>query len=75
MTAPGCPRTEVGSCDITTEEGRKTFVERDLLNRTCKPCVQTVVSLVEGMIDSMPEQGSEDITTSAVRRTVPKANA
>jgi len=45
-------------CDIATEEGRKVFVERDLLNRTCKPCVRTVVSILEGMIKDAPNQGA-----------------
>jgi len=45
-------------CDIATEEGRKVFAERDLLNRTCKPCLQTVVSILEGMVKDEPNQSA-----------------
>lgn len=40
-------RNLLDGCDLTTEEGRKTFKERDLLNTTCKACVQTIVSILE----------------------------
>lgn len=39
----------LGGCDLTTEEGRKTLKDRDLLNRTCKACVQTIVTILEKM--------------------------
>ena len=47
-------RQLLDGCDLATEEGRKSFAERDLLNRTCTPCVQTVVSILEGMIADTP---------------------
>ncbi|MBI5095333.1 MAG: C_GCAxxG_C_C family protein [Candidatus Hydrogenedentes bacterium] len=40
-------RQLVEGCDLSTEEGRKVFMERDLMNRTCKLCVESVVSIVE----------------------------
>lgn len=43
-------------CDLATEEGRQTFKERDLLNRTCKACVQTVVTILEDMTKGRPNQ-------------------
>lgn len=37
-------------CDLTTEEGQARFKENDLLNRTCKPCVQSAVEILEGIM-------------------------
>jgi C_GCAxxG_C_C family probable redox protein len=34
-------------CDLTTEEGRKYFKDKDLLNKACVPCVRTVVEILE----------------------------
>jgi C_GCAxxG_C_C family probable redox protein len=34
-------------CDLTTEEGQRRFKAADLLNEVCKPCVQTVVEILE----------------------------
>ena len=42
-------RLLLGGCDFSTEEGRKAFKDRDLHNTVCKPCVQTVVSILEDM--------------------------
>jgi C_GCAxxG_C_C family probable redox protein len=43
-------------CDITTEQGRKVFLDKDLLNRTCKSCVQTVVTILEEIVKDMPSR-------------------
>jgi C_GCAxxG_C_C family probable redox protein len=43
-------RELLGGCDIATEEGRKAFVDGDLLNTTCKRCVQSVVRVLEDMM-------------------------
>jgi C_GCAxxG_C_C family probable redox protein len=40
----------LGGCDIATEEGRKVFVDGDLLSTTCKRCVQSVVHVLEDMM-------------------------
>jgi hypothetical protein len=40
----------LGGCDLTTEEGRKHFIENGLLNKVCKPCVQTSVEIVEKLM-------------------------
>ncbi len=37
-------------CDLTTEEGQKYFKENDLLNKSCKPCVQSAVEILETMM-------------------------
>ena len=37
----------LGGCDLTTEEGRRSFGENDLFNKVCKPCVQSVVEILE----------------------------
>lgn len=36
-------------CDLMTEEGRKAFLERDLLKTVCKACVETAVAILEDM--------------------------
>ncbi|MDI6743460.1 MAG: C-GCAxxG-C-C family protein [Smithella sp.] len=37
-------------CELTTEEGQKIFKENDYLNKVCKPCVKSVVEIVERII-------------------------
>ena len=37
-------------CDLMSEQGQKQFHENDLLNQTCKPCVQSVVEIVKELI-------------------------
>ena len=49
-------RDLLGGCDIATAEGRKEFVDGDFLNTVCRPCVQTVVSILEAMFDDDAEQ-------------------
>jgi len=43
-------RKLLNGCELTTEEGQKQFKENDLLNKTCKPCVQSVVEILEGIV-------------------------
>ena len=43
-------RTLLNGCDINTTDGQQYFKENDLLNKTCKGCVQTVVEELENMI-------------------------
>jgi C_GCAxxG_C_C family probable redox protein len=43
-------RTLTNGCDLTTEEGQKKFKENDMVNRVCKPCVRSVVEIVENLI-------------------------
>lgn len=40
----------LNGADLTTEAGQKTFRENDLLNKVCKPCVQSAVEMVEKMM-------------------------
>lgn len=37
-------------CDLATEPGQKFFKDHDLLNKTCKPCLQTVVEILEELV-------------------------
>ncbi len=37
-------------CDLTTPEGQQQFKAKDLLNTTCKPCVVSVVEILEGIV-------------------------
>ena len=34
-------------CDLTTLKGYNDFKEKDLFNRTCKPCVESVVEILD----------------------------
>ncbi len=43
-------RQLLNGCDLTTEEGQKYFKENDLLNKVCKPCVQSAAEIVETMM-------------------------
>ncbi len=43
-------RQLLNGCDLTTEEGQKYFRENDLLNKVCKPCVESAVEIVETMM-------------------------
>ena len=37
-------------CELTTPEGQKTFKENDYLNKVCKPCVKSVVEILDNII-------------------------
>ncbi len=43
-------RTLLNGCELTTDEGRKLFIENDLLNKICVPCVQSVVEILENIM-------------------------
>jgi len=43
-------RKLLNGCELTTEEGQKQFKKNDLLNKTCKPCVQSVVEILKNII-------------------------
>jgi C_GCAxxG_C_C family probable redox protein len=48
-------RQLLDGCDLTTEEGLRGFKEKEMLNRTCKVCIQTVVAILEEMIPQPKE--------------------
>ena len=43
-------RNLLNGCELTTEEGQNHFMENDLLNKTCKLCVQSVVEILESIM-------------------------
>jgi len=43
-------RKLLNGCELTTEEGQKIFKENDYLNKVCKPCVRSVVEILETII-------------------------
>ena len=43
-------RQLLNNCELTTEEGQKIFKENDYLNKVCKPCVRSVVEILENII-------------------------
>jgi len=43
-------RRLLNGCDLMTPDGQIYFIENDLQNRTCKPCVQTVIQIVESIL-------------------------
>ncbi len=34
-------------CDLMTKQGQRDFKNNDLINRTCKPCVESVVQILD----------------------------
>ncbi len=40
-------RQLLGGCELTTEEGQKHYRENDLFHKVCKPCVESVVEILE----------------------------
>ena len=43
-------RKLIDGCDLMTEEGRRQFKEKDLRNTRCQPCVESVVEILEAML-------------------------
>ncbi|MBU0969902.1 MAG: C-GCAxxG-C-C family protein [Proteobacteria bacterium] len=41
-------RNLLNGCELTTKEGQKYFMDNDLLNKVCVPCVQSVILILEG---------------------------
>ncbi|MCX5804918.1 MAG: C-GCAxxG-C-C family protein [Proteobacteria bacterium] len=44
-------RKLLNGCELTTEEGQQYFKENDLLNTKCKLCVESVVDILEDILD------------------------
>jgi C_GCAxxG_C_C family probable redox protein len=43
-------RTLLHGCDLNTPDGQQSFKQNDLLNKTCKRCVQTAVETLETLL-------------------------
>jgi C_GCAxxG_C_C family probable redox protein len=43
-------RTLLQGCDLNTPDGQLTYKQNDLLNKTCKRCVQTAVETLETLL-------------------------
>jgi C_GCAxxG_C_C family probable redox protein len=43
-------RKLLNGCELTTEEGQKIFKDNDYHNKVCKPCVKSVVEILEDII-------------------------
>ena len=43
-------RKLINGCELTTKAGQKQFKENDLLNKICKPYVQSVIEILENMV-------------------------
>lgn len=44
-------RQLLNGCELTAEEGQKFFRENDMRNKVCVPCVQSVVEILEEIIE------------------------
>jgi C_GCAxxG_C_C family probable redox protein len=44
-------RQLLNGCELTTEEGQTSFKENDMLNKTCVPCVRSVVEILEDIME------------------------
>jgi len=43
-------RKLLNDCELTTEEGQRYFKDNDLLNKTCKHCVDSVIDILEHIL-------------------------
>jgi hypothetical protein len=43
-------RKLLNGCELTTEEGQKTFKDNDYFNKVCKSCVRSAVEILETII-------------------------
>lgn len=43
-------RRRLNGCDLTTQEGQEYYKEKDLLNRTCVPCIHSIVEILGQMV-------------------------
>ncbi len=44
-------RQLLNGCELAAEEGQKSFKENDMLNKICVPCVQSVVEILEDVME------------------------
>ena len=40
----------LNGCELTTEDGQATYKANDYFNKVCKPCVRSVVEILENII-------------------------
>lgn len=45
-------RDLLGGCELMTEEGQRHFKDNDLLNKVCKPCIQSTVEILAKVVSS-----------------------
>lgn len=45
-------RQLLNGCELTSEEGQKTYLANDYFNQVCKPCVTSVVEILEVLISN-----------------------
>ena len=50
-------------CDLKTAEGQQRFKEHDLWHKVCLPCVQSVVDVLEGIVNPPAAQSSDGSKT------------
>jgi C_GCAxxG_C_C family probable redox protein len=43
-------RRLLNGCELTSEEGQKSFKENDLFNKICKPCIKDVLVILENIM-------------------------
>jgi C_GCAxxG_C_C family probable redox protein len=43
-------RELLNGCELTTEEGQKTYLANEYFHKVCKPCVKSVVEILETII-------------------------
>lgn len=43
-------RRLLDGCELTTEEGQKRYIGNDYFNKICKPCVKSVVEILESLL-------------------------
>lgn len=49
-------RKLLDDCELMTDEGQKTYLDRDYFNTICKPCVKSVVEIIEALMQRSSEK-------------------
>lgn len=45
-----CCNNLIEGCDLSTDEGRKQFQEKELKAKVCTPCITTAVEVIESLL-------------------------
>jgi len=43
-------RKLINGCELQTDDGQKQFKDKNLLNKVCKPCVESVIEILENLM-------------------------
>ncbi len=58
-------RKLLNGCELTSAEGQKFFKENELLNKVCMRCVQSVVRILEGILQRTSKAARQTAAASS----------